>query len=287
MKSVGLFLDDQKREAIDTGKNLITWFKEKKLSVLTTKSLAQKLGTEEIGFEKEELLNKIDWAVTLGGDGTFLRWAHWVSAKSIPLLGVNLGTLGFLTEVKLSNMYEDINKVLDGKFEIEKRMMLEVTVTVDGEKVFHDIILNDAVFYRAHHSRSVKICVKVSEKFKLTYFGDGVIIGTPTGSTAYSLSAGGPIVNPTVETILVTPICSHSLYHKPLLVPPHDSIWLSNAEPRRDIRISLDGQKVWEMGDNDIVQIKKAKERTHFIKIGTDYYQLLNEKLQWGGVVVQ
>lgn len=287
MKSVGLFLDDQKKEAIDTGKNLIKWFNGKNLSVFTTKSLAKKLSGEEIGLEKEELLNKIDWAVTLGGDGTFLRWAHWVSAKSIPLLGVNLGTLGFLTEVKLSNMYEDINKVLDGKFEIEKRMMLELTVTVDGEKVFRDIILNDAVLYRAHHSRSVKICVKVSEKFKLTYFGDGVIIATPTGSTAYSLSAGGPIVNPTVETILVTPICSHSLYHKPLLVPPNDSIWLSNAEPTRDIRISLDGQKVWEMSDNDVVQIRRAEETTNFIKIGTDYYQLLNEKLQWGGVLCQ
>ncbi|HPZ08371.1 MAG TPA: NAD(+)/NADH kinase [Candidatus Eremiobacteraeota bacterium] len=285
MKSIALFLDKHRSEVIKIGKDLIKWFTEKGLHIYTTKNLSVKLEIETLGLEKEELLKKVDWAITLGGDGTFLKWSHWIAGSSVPLLGINLGTLGFLTEVKLSNMYTDIQKVLDGKFEIEKRMMLEVVVTVDGEKVFKDIILNDAVFYRTHHSRAVKICVKVSEKFRLTYFGDGVIIATPTGSTAYSLSAGGPIVNPKVETIILTPICSHSLYHKPLLIPSDDSVWVTNADTTRDVRLSLDGQKVWEMSENDMVQIKKAPGTTNFIKIGTDYYQLLNEKLQWGGVV--
>jgi len=285
MKSVALLLDMHKTQAINTGKELIKWFKEKGVNVYTTKKLALLLEEPDTGYEKSELLEKVDWAMTLGGDGTFLRWAHWISSSSIPLLGVNLGTLGFLTEVRLADVYEDIRKVLNGDFKIEKRMMLEVVVTVDGEEVFKDKILNDAVFYRVHHSRSVKLCVTVSENFRLTLFGDGLIVASPTGSTAYSLSAGGPIVNPKVETIVVTPICSHSLYHRPLLIPPDDSVWVCNADSTRDVRLTLDGRKTWDIGDTDIVQIKKSKDTTGFIKIGRDYYQLLNEKLQWGGVI--
>jgi len=257
MKSVALLLDMHKTQAINTGKELIKWFKEKGVSVYTTKKLASLLEEPDTGYEKSELLEKVDWAMTLGGDGTFLRWAHWISSSSIPLLGVNLGTLGFLTEVRLADVYEDIQKVLSGDFKIEKRMMLEVVVTVDGEEVFKDKILNDAVFYRVHHSRSVKLCVTVSENFRLTLFGDGLIVASPTGSTAYSLSAGGPIVNPKVETIVVTPICSHSLYHRPLLIPPDDSVLVCNADSTRDVRLTLDGRKTWDIGDTDIVQIRK------------------------------
>jgi len=285
MKRVALLLDHHKTEAINTGKNLLPWFKEKDITVLTTEGIASLLEIKESGLSKENLLKNVDWALTLGGDGTFLRWAHWISSSHIPILGVNLGTLGFLTEVKAADIYRDLEKVINNDFEIEKRMMLEVTVTVDGERVFRDVILNDAVFYRVHHSRSVKLCLKVSEKFKTTYFGDGIIIATPTGSTAYSLSAGGPIVNPKVETIIITPICSHSLYHKPLLIPPDDSLWVTNADNTRDVRLSLDGRKIWEIGDYDIVEIKRAPETINFIKAGIDYYQLLNEKLQWGGVI--
>lgn len=285
MKRVALLLDQHKTEAINTGKNLLPWFKEKNISVFTTEAIAALLEIDEPGLSKEELLKNVDWALTLGGDGTFLRWAHWIASSQIPILGVNLGTLGFLTEVKSIDVYKELEKIINDDFSIEKRMMLEVTVTVDGEQVFRDIILNDAVFYRVHHSRSVKLCLKVSEKFKTTYFGDGIIIATPTGSTAYSLSAGGPIINPKVETIIITPICSHSLYHKPLLIPPDDSLWVTNADSTRDVRLSLDGRKIWEIGDSDVVEIKRAPETINFIKTGIDYYQLLNEKLQWGGVI--
>jgi NAD+ kinase len=285
MKRVALLLDQHKIEAINTGKNLLSWFKEKNISVFTTETIATILGVNEIGLSKEDLLNNSDWALTLGGDGTFLRWAHWISSSQLPILGVNLGTLGFLTEVKAVDVYKMLEKIINDDFSIEKRMMLEVTVTVDGERVFRDTILNDAVFYRVHHSRSVKLCLKVSEKFKTTYFGDGIIISTPTGSTAYSLSAGGPIINPKVETIIITPICSHSLYHKPLLIPPDDSLWVTNADTTRDVRLSLDGRKIWEIGDSDVVEIKRAPETINFIKTGIDYYQLLNEKLQWGGII--
>jgi len=279
-----LLPDIYNREAKATSLKLLSWFRKQGVKVSFLKETAKILGisTSSSIIEPSDITKKVNVLLTLGGDGTLLHYAQLSAVNNLPILGVNLGGLGFLAEVKLTNLEEALHKVINKEFELEKRMMLEITVKEEEEVLSQALALNDVTFSRIK-SRSPHFKVEVNSEISLNYFGDGIIFATPTGSTAYSLSAGGPIINPRLECILITPICSHSLYHRPLLIPPGDKIRIYTLDPSRQVVISSDGREFIEFTYKQVAEVKKSSKHTTFIKLGTNFYKRLQEKLHWGG----
>ena len=216
--------------------------------------------------------------IALGGDGTFLKLARSIFPSSAPMLGINLGSLGFLSEIKLPEMKKAVEKVLDGDYHIDERMALEACLG-PGKRL---TALNEFVI-AGTTGRVISLSVSVDGEFVNTYSADGIIISTPTGSTAYSLSAGGPIVAPNVKGIIITPICPHSLTNRPLLVPEESLIELKLELRGGTTVIATDGQVRYELKKNALLTIKKAKGAVNMIiPSRNSYFRILREKLRWG-----
>lgn len=279
---IGIVTKLNKPEAIEETKRLLEWLKEKGLEVFIDRDLALKIGFEK-GYDKNEVPELIDFLVVLGGDGTFLSAARLVGVKEVPILGVNLGSLGFLTEITRDELYSVMEMVLEGKFECEERMMLLVKVTRWGEEVASYTVLNDAVINKGTLARIIDLETKVDGEYITTYRADGLIISTPTGSTAYSLSAGGPIIYPSLNSIVISPICSFTLTIRPLVLPKDVSIEVTLKTRESDILLTLDGQVGFPLRIEDVVKINKAERNLHLVKSPTrSYFEVLREKLKWG-----
>lgn len=224
-------------------------------------------------------------AIVLGGDGTLLRAAKVVIDRGTPLLGVNLGTLGYLAEINTDHIYEAADRVIKGDYTVEKRMMLEGTVFRHGENILNDIALNDIVLNRVAPLRAYVLKCYVNEAYLTTYRSDGVIISTATGSTGYSLSVGGPIVAPQSEVLLVTPLASHSLISRSIILPGTDSIRIEVGEGRSGIvdetvTVSVDGRHAFPLGTGDAVMVKKSAKFTNIIKINNiSFLEVLRSKM--------
>jgi NAD+ kinase len=221
--------------------------------------------------------------VVLGGDGTLLSAARYLGGEKVPILGVNLGGLGFLTEITLEELYPVLDRILDGKVETERRMRLHVAVIRQGDKAGEYTILNDAVISKTVLARIIHLRNSVDGAYVTTYRGDGVIICTPTGSTAYSLAAGGPIVYPSLDSVLITPICPHTLTNRPLLIPDRATVEFILETEESDVRLTLDGQIGCNLLPYDRICITKAQNHVLFIKSPyRDYFEILRTKLKWG-----
>lgn len=236
--------------------------------------------------KKSDLAKKVDFIVVLGGDGTYLSAARLMKDKSLPILGVNMGTLGFLTEVRKEEVFDTLNKILGGgKLSISERTMLEVSVVRNGKTILKDLVVNDAVVSKGAIARIVGIKINVNGEWANTVRADGVIVSTPTGSTAYSLAAGGPIVMPSLDCMLITPICPHGLTQRPLLLPDTVKVELTLDHMPGHVFLTLDGQDGLDLQNGDSIQISRFKK--HKIKIvkapKRDYFSLLREKLNFGG----
>ncbi len=222
----------------------------------------------------------VDAVVVLGGDGTLLRAARQFSALGIPLLGINLGRLGFLTEIEQQELYPSLTKLLAGEYSIEERMMLTGTVTRAHGQTLQALALNDVVISRGNISRMVTLEVSISDATLSTYPSDGVIVATPTGSTAYSLSAGGPVIFPEVQAIIITPICPHTLSARPMIVNPADSVKVSFRRGI-DCVVTFDGQETIEISPGDFVTIERAGLTTKLINLSRHSFpELLRLKLK-------
>ncbi|MBQ2699641.1 MAG: NAD(+)/NADH kinase [Clostridia bacterium] len=221
-----------------------------------------------------------DAMVSLGGDGTFLRSAQIAIQREIPLLGINLGRVGFLTEVELSQVDQAAMQMAEGNFSIEKRMILSVQVNDEKPR----LALNDAVISRGGHSRLITIDAHISKDQIGRYIADGVIVATPTGSTGYSLSAGGPIISPGVPCMVITPICAHSLQHRPVVVPEDANVHLHlRCEKQQGITLTIDGQDAQRLEGSDRVAVSRASEDLQLIRFKEPhFFSLVREKLsQW------
>jgi len=218
--------------------------------------------------------------VCFGGDGTILHAAKSAQAKRVPVLGVNLGSVGFMAELESSEL-DLLKRVVDGKFRLEERMMLDVAVRREGRVVHRDLALNDAVVTKGAVARIIDLDVKADGVLVGRFSGDGVVVSTPTGSTAYSMSAGGPIVEPTSENIAVTPICPHALYARSYILDRSRSVTVSPGEPsRRTAYLSVDGGKAFRLGDHDQVEIHRSRSRARLVRLtGRSFYTILNQKL--------
>jgi len=206
-----------------------------------------------------------------------------MAGENVPILGVNLGGLGFLTEITLEELYPVLGQILAGKMETEKRMKLSANVLRRGERVGEYSVLNDVVINKSVLARIINLRTNINSAYVTTYRGDGVIISTPTGSTAYSLAAGGPIVYPSMDSILITPICPHTLTNRPLLIPDRDTVEITLESEEGDVRLTLDGQIGCDLHPFDQVVVTKAKDYVFFIKSPfKDYFQILRTKFKWG-----
>jgi len=232
------------------------------------------------------IASEVDMVVVLGGDGTLLSMADSIgaAASGIPILGVNFGSLGFLTEVTLPELYRSLDAALAGRAHVEERMML-CAVTRRGGSVFEQsIALNDVVITKAARSRMIDLSVSVSNEFVTRVKADGLIVATPTGSTAYNLSAGGPIVEPSVDALLLTPIAPHTLTNRPVVIPANTVVRVQpNMTERDEAYVTFDGQAGFQLQSGDEVEVKRAEKPLRLIRPSTrSYFEVLRTKLKWG-----
>ncbi len=264
---VGIILRPGSDEPGIIAAELTDWFAKKSIKVLIDK-----------------IHSDLDLLVILGGDGTLLHVADRASYHGIPVLGINLGDLGFLTEVSKEERFEALNAVINGEFTIEKRMLLKARLISNEHKSKWHYALNDVVISKGNIDRLIQLKAWADDDYINTYRADGLIFSTPTGTTAYNLSAGGPIVHPSLDSILVTPICPFMLDSRPVLLSPETRLVTRLiAGQSLDIKVMVDGQMAWDIQENDTLEIRASKN--HLKLIGSPkkgYFEILRNKLSWG-----
>jgi len=235
--------------------------------------------------EPMHIPNTVNWVVVLGGDGTLLGAARKVGKYGVPILGVNLGGLGFLTSIPLKGLYPAIGRMLNGELEVESRLMLETKVLREEDEICRFPVLNEVVINKGPLARIIDLNVYINERFLTTFRADGLIIATPTGSTAYNLSAGGPILYPTMANFILTPICPFTLSNRPLILPDSDIISIKmGKESEERVHLTFDGQVGFDFSYGDKVMIKKSEQGIKLIKSpDRSYFDILRAKLMWGG----
>ena len=281
-KSIGILTKPKFPEVKTTLQGVVAWLKARSIEVLLDTTSATLL-SEPGGIQKTQLAGKADVLLVLGGDGTMLNAARLAAERSIPILGVNMGGLGFLTEVRLDNLYPSLDRVFANDFVLDERLMLKAHVHRHGETVARGTVLNDIVISKGTLARMIELKIAIQGQFVTNLRGDGLIVGTPTGSTAYSLSAGGPIMNPAVQSLILTPICPHTLTHRPLIVPGNVEVEVTLTSKDDGAMATLDGQVGVAMTQGDTAVIHASEYRTRLIRFPeSHYYDVLREKLKWG-----
>ena len=240
----------------------------------------------EVGYKKHELLSKVDLILVLGGDGTLLKTARRIQRKKTLVLGVNLGNLGFLTECTPAKVFECLDEIFKGNYRIDKRALLRVTIYRKGKKVDTYVALNDAVINQGSFARLIDLSLEVNGRKVVGFKADGMIVSTPTGSTAHGLSAGGSIVHPDVECLSFVPICPSSLSMRPFIVPGNKQMSvIINTQRREDaptIGLTIDGQDCVELQFGDRINVRRSKRYFHLVRTQNRYYKMLRNKLNWG-----
>jgi NAD+ kinase len=262
---------------------LINWLEERGLKVFCDGETAQCISSSCNVKSREEIPALSDLLIVLGGDGTLLAAARLLGDRNVPILPVNLGGLGFLTSVTLDDLYPVLEQAVNGEARYSERVMLESRVMRKG-KVFHcSRALNDAVLNKAALARIIDLELRVNGEFVNTFKADGLIVATPTGSTAYSLSAGGPIMYPIVSAFVITPICPHTLSNRPLVIPDSAKIEIAFAAGETPIYLTVDGQVGVELHTNDVVVLIAAAEKLRLVRPREKtYFSVLRDKLKWG-----
>ncbi len=280
-RTVGVVAKLDSRSAVETAHELTAWLGRRDIEVALQPEVAG--GHPETARCAEfDPAGAYDLVVVLGGDGTLLSVARTLGS-GIPILGVNLGTLGFLTEVGRSELYPSLVEILAGRFAIEGRTLLDVRLerAAGGSQSYR--ILNDAVIAKSALSRIIRLTLRVDDRLVTSYRSDGLIISTPTGSTAYNLSAGGPIVNPLLPVVVLTPICPHTFSLRPIVVPDVSTVEVILETETEEVYLTLDGQEGERLGARDLVRVTRSDEQAHLIKVsGRTFYHSLRGKLHWG-----
>ena len=268
--------------ALKTAQELKLWFNNKGVQIILEKS--EPVGTDLLEDEKKIAPSDLDCIFVLGGDGTFLNAVRWIGNQDLPILGVKFGTVGFLADITEENIFDVVQSVLNKKYTIEKRMRLCVTIIRDNQEVTRQTVLNDVVINKGALARLASIKTYIDEDYLTTYRADGLIVCTPTGSTAYSLAAGGPIMHPNVQGLIIAPICPFTLTNRPLIIPDSVNIKIALDKGSRDIMLTFDGQAGMEISDKDTIIVKKSSYPVNIIKMPEqNYFDILKTKLQWSG----
>ena len=288
MKRIGIIAKQNKPEAVTIVRNLIEWLQPKKIEVYIEEGMGTLFtphpsATNLCFVEKKEIPSYAEVIIVLGGDGTLLSVARLVEDHDVPILGVNLGGLGFLTEITLGELYRVLERVVQGDFVTDERVVLNAAVIRRGERLAEFVVLNDAVINKGALARIIDLETTINGEYLTTFKSDGLIISTPTGSTAYSLSAGGPIVYPSLHCIIITPICPHTLTNRPIVIPNDVQIRATLKTKQQEVILTLDGQQGFSLEFEDVVEVRKAEGRILLIKSPyRHYFEVLREKLKWG-----
>ncbi len=278
---LGVIVKPESDRASDGVKRIMRWGKKNSVEILADNAAAGLLNTR--GLDDDELVKQADGLIVLGGDGTLLGAARLATAESLPLLGINLGSLGYITEVSFDEIEESLDKLAAGDYSIEERMMVEMKKG-GAENSGSGTALNDIVFSRKSTTKMIELSISVNGHHVSGYRADGLIISTPTGSTAYALSAGGPILYPLMDSLLICPICPHTLTNRPIVIPGDSVIEVDFAAGQEEVIATLDGQVYIDINENDHLTVKRSGRATRFIKVpDRTHYDTLRSKLSWGG----
>ncbi|MCK9362034.1 MAG: NAD(+)/NADH kinase [Syntrophales bacterium] len=282
INKVGIIANTAKEGSSGYTVDLRKWLLKRGLEVYLEEGIAAEIGLLEP--EKSRLWLQADLIVVFGGDGTILRTARLLSEHDIPIVGVNLGVFGYLTEVNLDEMYSALEEILSGRFQIETRMMLHAEI-LKGDALLHGgSVLNDVVINRGNLSRLVELETSVDGSYLTTFKADGLIVATPTGSTAYSLAAGGPIVFPELGSIIINPICPHTLTNRPVILPEDAVVEVILNTQESGATVTMDGQISFPINYKDRVLIKRSEQVTKLVSSPQrGYLEILRTKLGWGG----
>jgi NAD+ kinase len=282
MQTIGISAKVTSPAALDYASRVIADLRQRGLGVCLDYATADKLDDRGQCVAKADLGRRSNLLITFGGDGTLLSVARHAPAD-VPILGVNMGTLGFLTEVRVEEFPETLEHVLAGDFQSEERMTFDVWVEGSGRDHRSYRVLNDATINKSAVARIVEMRVTVSGAFVSNFRADGLIVATPTGSTAYNLSAGGPIIHPTMSAIVLTPICPHMLTNRPIVLPDALEVEIRITASNQEIFLTLDGQEGLPLTADDAVRVRKSATSVRLVRTGEkSYFDVLRAKLKWG-----
>ncbi|MHB8171984.1 MAG: NAD(+)/NADH kinase [Thermincolia bacterium] len=284
MKFIGLVVNLDKPKGLEIAQTMVKWLEERGMEVILAQKDPCDYTKGDVQCFDEEAMSRVDCVIVLGGDGTLLQTARFVAPNGVPIFGINFGQLGFLTEIEVPDIFPALEKLINGDYQLEERMMLEAAVLRNGQEVERSNALNDVVITKGAFARLIKLEAYVDGEHATTFPADGVVIATPTGSTAYSLSAGGPLVPPSLELMLLTPICPHALTSRPQVVCPGSEVKIVLVSNQGPVMLTMDGQHGYQLEHFDEVVIRRAPYRAKFVKLkGRSFFQVLREKFKEGG----
>ena len=279
IKTIAIFPNVSKPQSPEVLRRIMKFYQDKDVRLMLPVDESRYFDLESLGvsdIEKEPA----DIALSIGGDGTLLGVCRRYGAMAVPVCGINIGTLGFMADIELSELETKLQKLLDGDYRIEHRLLLAGFAKSDGDERFLGHAINDVVVTKGGVARMLHLGLSINESHLMDYKADGVIVSSPTGSTAYSLSAGGPIMSPSIQALLVTPICAHTFNMRPLVVGQDDVVHIKIAAIHQDIIVTFDGQESFRLLPGDEVTVMKSTAQAGIIKFeDKDYYQILRTKL--------
>ena len=287
IKNVGIVVKPSHAEAWQTGTELAEWLKVRGFGVSTFRVAGERATAsgvdQQLAADAEKLVENSDLIVVLGGDGTMISTARMIGDAEVMVLGVNYGSLGYLTDFRIEEMYSALEAIFEGNYEIDRRVMLGAEHWRDDEMLAKGRVLNDVVINRAALARIIEIDVYLNGLFVNSFRSDGLIAATPTGSTAYNLSAGGPIIYPSMNAIVLTPICPFALTNRPIVVPDDADIELRLKDENEGVVLTLDGQTGYGLRSGDTVKIRKSRTTFNLLQPpNRNYFDVLRNKLKWG-----
>jgi NAD+ kinase len=266
--------------------DLVPWIRRRQVEVLLDIDTAAAIG-DPPGYERTALVDLVECVVVLGGDGTFLSVVRLLEDRDIPILGVNMGGVGFLTETTTSELQAQLERIFDDNYTTQQRIRLETCVHRQGQRIAQPTVLNDVVINKGALARIINLETYVDDLYLTTYRADGLIVATPTGSTAYAMAAGGPILYPNIHALVLTPICPYTLAQRPLVLPDTLKIEVILQTPNEDVLVTLDGQVGMALCYGDVIEIRQAKKPIKLVctEKKDHYFQILRTKLKWGDAV--
>ena len=288
IKRIGIVLKPHQPDALRTLCDLTTWLNERGITLLggpeiERERIQQQTGCAVVAVSPEELASKVDLILVLGGDGTMIATARLLGDSEVPVLGVNYGGLGYLAEFRIEELYDALETILRGNYRLDRRVTLAVELHRGEEKITGNRVLNDVVINKSALARIIEIEAYLSQQFVNSFRADGLIVSTPTGSTAYNLSAGGPVIFPSMNAVVITPICPFTLSNRPIVVPDDSVIELCLKTEQEDVALTLDGQVGFPLKVEDRVVIRKSDTTFNLVQpMNRNYFDVLRDKLRWG-----
>jgi len=288
IKQIGIVLKPHQPDALRTICELAIWLSARGIELVGGPEIERERIEHETGcavkeMPQEQIAENVDLILVLGGDGTMIAAARMLGNKEVPVLGVNYGGLGYLAEFRIEELYVALESILIGDYRLEQRVMLAVELMRGDEQITHNRVLNDVVINKSALARIIEIEAYMNQQFVNSFRADGLIVSTPTGSTAYNLSAGGPVIYPSMQAVVVTPICPFTLSNRPIVIPDESIIELILKTDNEDVALTLDGQVGVPLKAGDRVVISKSSTSFNLVQpANRNYFEVLRDKLRWG-----